>query len=158
MNTFDPQIAAEMARDAYRKTIAQFEPLALEAAVPESVRSLAAKTVTQTRDVYERSKNALEAGLDAVEQAFDAVGQGATALNRKVIDIAQRNVNSGFDLAKSLAAAKSVPQIVELQAGYWRNQFGTLSAQAEELRALSTKVAADTIEPIKAQVTRGLKS
>ena len=40
MNTFDPQLAAEQAREAYRKTIAQFEPLALEAAVPESVRSL----------------------------------------------------------------------------------------------------------------------
>lgn len=152
MNKFDPQIAAEMARDAYRKTIAQFEPVAPEAAFPESMRSVAEKTVTQ-REVYERSNKALEAGLNG---AFDATGQGATALSRKIIDIAQRNVDSGFDLAKSLVAAKSVPEIVELQAGYWRNQFDTFSGQAEELRALSTKVAADTIEPIKAQFTRGI--
>jgi len=156
MNTFDPQAAAEMAREAYRKTIAQFEPAALEAAIPESVRTLAEKTVTETRAVYERTKTALDAGLDAVEKAFDAAGQGATALNRKVIDIAQRNVNSGFDLAKSLAAAKTVPEAVELQKGYWQKQFSALSAQAEELAALSTKVAADTFEPIKARVSRGL--
>lgn len=156
MNTFDPQAAAEMAREVYRKTIAQFEPVALEATIPESVRTLAQKTVTETRNVYERSKTALEAGLDATEKAIDAAGQGATAFNRKVIDIAQRNVNSGFDLAKSLASAKTVPQAVELQADYWRKQLGALSAQAEELAALSTKVAADTIEPIKAQVARGL--
>src|SRR5581483_11840307 len=114
MNTFDPHAAAEMAREAYRKTIAQFEPAALEAAIPESVRTLAEKTVTETRAVYERSKTALDAGLDAVEKALDAAGQGATAFNRKVIDIAQRNVNSGFDLAKSLAGAKTVAQAVEL--------------------------------------------
>jgi phasin len=156
MNNFDPQVAAEMAREAYRKTIAQFEPAALEAAIPESVRSMAEKTVAQTRDVYERSKAALEAGLDAVEKTLDAAGQGATALNRKVIDIAQRNVNSGFDLAKSLAGAKTVPQAVELQSEYWRKQLESLPTQAEELRVLSTKVAADTLDPIKAQIARGM--
>jgi len=156
MNTFDPHAAAEMAREAYRKTIAQFEPVGLEAAIPESVRTLADKTVTDARNVYERTKTALEAGLDAVEKALDAAGQGATALNRKVIDIAQRNVNSGFDLAKSLVGAKTVSQATELQTSYWQKQLGALSAQAEELAALSTKVAADTIEPIKARVSRGL--
>jgi phasin len=155
MNTFDPQAAAEMARDAYLKTIAQFEPAALEAAIPESVRSFAEKTVTETRNAYERSKTALEAGLDAVEKTLDAAGQGATALNRKVIDIAQRNVNSGFDLAKSLSGAKTVAEAVELQKTYWQKQLGTLSAQAQELQALSTKIAAETFEPIKARVGRG---
>ncbi|MGE5261347.1 MAG: phasin family protein [Actinomycetota bacterium] len=152
MNTFDPQAAAEMARDAYLKTIAQFEPVAMEAAIPESVRELAAKTVTETRNAYERSKTALEAGLDAVEKSLDAAGQGVTALNRKVIDIAQRNVNSGFDLAKALTGAKTVAEAVELQKTYWQRQLGTLSAQAQELQALSTKVAAETFEPIKVRV------
>lgn len=151
MNTFDPQLAADRAREAYRKTMAQFE---LEAPVPDSVRSLAEKTVTQAREVYEHSKNALEMGLDTIERTFDAAGQGATALNRKVIDIAQRNVNAGFELAKDLAAAKTVPEIVQLHSGYWRNQAGTLAAQAGELHTLQTKVAADAIEPIKAYVTR----
>jgi len=41
-------------------------------------------------------------------------------------------------------------------AAYWRKQFGDLSAQAEEVRALSTKVTANVVEPIKAQVTVGM--
>ena len=75
-------------------------------------------------------------------------------MNHKLIEIAQRNVNWGFILAKSVAAAKNLSEIVEVQAAYWRNQFGAFTAQAEELRALSAKVTADTAEPIKAQVTR----
>jgi hypothetical protein len=42
MNTFDPYIAAERAREAYRTTIAQFEPLldGVEAEARETARNL----------------------------------------------------------------------------------------------------------------------
>ena len=85
---------------------------------------MAEKAVDQTREVYDRSKDALDASVATFERTFDAAGQGAVAFNRKIIDIAQRNVNSGFDLAKSLAGAKNLAEMVELQAAYWRKQFG----------------------------------
>jgi len=44
----------------------------------------------------------------------------------------------------------------EVQAAYCRNWLATFTAQAEELRALSVNVTADTTEPIKAHVTRGV--
>jgi hypothetical protein len=78
------------------------------------------------------------------------------AFNRKIIDIAQRNGNSGFDLAKSLAGAKNLAEAMELQGAYWRKQFGALAAQAQEVRALSTKMAAAASEPLKEQVKRGV--
>jgi hypothetical protein len=91
------------------------------------------------------------------ERSFDAAGQSAARFNRKIIDIAQRNLNSVFDLAKSLASTKNLTKIVkELQAVYWQEQFGALTAQAEEVRVLSTKVTADTTEPIKAHATRSM--
>ena len=49
-----------------------------------------------------------------------------------------------------------MPQAVELQSEYWRKQLESLPTQAEELRVLSTKVAADTLDPIKAQIARGM--
>ena len=74
------------------------------------------------------------------------------AFNRKIIDIAQRNVSSGFDLAKSLASAKNLSEMVELQAAYWQKLLGTLSSQTQEVRALVTRVAAAAGEPLKEQV------
>ena len=102
----------------------------------------------------DRSKDA--ASIATFERSFDAAGRGATAFNRKIIDIAQRNVNSGFDLAKSLAGAKKLSEIVELQAAYWQKLLGALTSQAEEVRALSTKATADTAEPMKAHGARGV--
>jgi phasin len=148
--TSNPQTAAEQARKNYRDVTTP------DMAVPEAVRTMAAKTVAQTREVYDRSKDALDASVAALERTFDAAGQGAVAFNRKIIDIAQRNVNSGFDLAKNLAGAKNLSEMMELQAAYWQKLLGTLASQAEEVRALSTKMAAAAGEPLKEQVKRGV--
>jgi phasin len=146
--TFNPQ-AAEQARKNYRDVTTQLGHLGLNTSVPEAVRAMAEKSVAQTREVYDRSEDALDASIATFETTFNAAGQGAAAFNRKIIGIAGRNVNSVFDLAKSLAGAKKLTDIVELQAMYWRKQFEVLTAQAEEVRGLSTKLTAAAAEPIK---------
>lgn len=154
---YTPEGVAEAARDTFRKAAKDFESFKLDATVPESVRALAEKTVNQSREAYERGKDAMEESIDALERSFDAAGQGATAFNRKLIDLAQRNVNSAFDLAKSLAGAKNLAEIVELQTAFVRRQFDVFASQANEIRALTTKIAADTTEPIKGQVSRSFE-
>ena len=90
----------------------------------EDMRALAVKTVAQSREAYDRSKDAFEASLTTLERSFDAAGQGAAAFNRKIIDIARRNVDASFDLATSLAGAKTFADMLELQATFWRKQLG----------------------------------
>ena len=143
--TFNPQTAAKQDKKKYR-----------DVTTPEAVRVMAEKVVDQSREVYDRSKDALDASVATFERTFDAAGQGAVAFNRKLIDIAQRNVNSGFDLAKSLARTKNLSEVVELQTAYWQKLLSTLNSQAEEVRALATKVAAAAGEPFKEQVKRGV--
>jgi phasin len=140
--SLDPKVAA-------RKTVARFEELARDTEVPQAMRDLAERSIAQMRETYERSKDALEGVVQNWERSFDATNQGAVALNRKIIDIAQRNINSGFDLAKGLAGAKNLAEAMELQADYWRKHLDTLAAQAEEVRTLSAQVAADATKPMK---------
>ncbi|MBK5199510.1 MAG: phasin family protein [Methyloceanibacter sp.] len=154
--SFNPQAAAEQACKNYRDVTTQLGQLGLDTSVPEAVRAMAEKSVAQTREFYDRSNDALDASVATFEKTFDAAGQGAAAFNRKIIDIAQRNINSGFDLAKSLAGAKNLADIAEVQAAYWRKMFATLTSQAAEVRALSTMVTAAAAEPIKAHVTNGV--
>jgi phasin len=147
--TSNSQAASEQVRKNYRDVTAKLGLLGLDTSIPEAVRAMGEKTVAQTREVYDRSKDALDASIATFETTFNAAGQGAAAFNRKIIGIAGRNVNSVFDLAKSLAGAKKLTDIVELQAMYWRKQFEVLTAQAEEVRGLSTKLTAAAAEPIK---------
>ena len=153
-NIRNPQAAAAEARANYREVTSKLGALGFDTAIPEGVRALAESTVDQTREAYDRSTDAFEASVATFEKSFDAAGRGAAAFNRKIVDIAQRNLSSGFDLGKSLAGAKSLTDMVEVQTAFWRKQFGTMTAQAEEVRELSTKVTADTAELIKARATR----
>ena len=145
---------ADKSRDTHRETSTQFQAVTLDTASPQAAGELAETSVAQRE--ANRSKNALEAAVGTVARSFDALGQGTAALNRKIIEIAQWNISSGFDLAKSVATAKTLAEIVELRATYWRKQFSALADQAEEVRALSAKVAADIATPIKAHVARSL--
>lgn len=148
------KVLANGARDTHRDTIDQFEAFG-DSHVPDSMRALAETSVAQMRAQYERYKGALEEMLESWGKSFGAVGEGPAILNRKAIDIADRNINLAFDLATALAGARNVTEVMELQAAYWNKQFAALRSQADEMRALSTKVTAKTAERMQAQTTRG---
>ena len=154
--TYTPQAAAADARANYREVTERLGALGLNTSVAEAVRGPWPRSPwTQTREAYDRSTDAFDASVTTFEKSFGAAGQGAVAFNRKIIDIARRNMSSSFDLAKSLAGAKSLADMVELQTAYWRKQFSTLTAQAEEVQALSTKVTEDATQAVKAHMARG---
>ncbi len=146
----DPQATADEVRNRYRNVTAQLGGLGFDAAIPVGVSAIAKTTVAQAREVYNRSQDALDASIATFEKAFDGAGQEATAFNRKIVDLARRNVDSVFDLAESLAGAKDLAEIVELQRVYWQKQFRIFSAQAQDVSTLSTEIAARAAESAKA--------
>lgn len=78
-----------------------------------------------------------------------AAGRGTVAVNCKLLDFAQMNVNSSLDYAKDLAAARSPVRIMRLQMEYWQDCFEAFASQAQELRALSAELVADANEPLR---------
>ena len=106
--------------------------------VPDTFRVLAERNVAHTRELYEGSKNTLQAVLESWQKSFGAAGQGVVALNRRFIDLAERNINTGFDLATGLARARNLAEIMELQAAYWRKVLGEFRTH-QAGRALSSK-------------------
>ena len=152
------KVTAKKGRAAQRKTKITsarasnpYRITAADAQVPNPLRSLAEMNVAQSRELYERSKNALQAVFESWEKSFGAASQGAIAFNRRLLNIAERNVNMGFDLATNLVEAKNLSDAMQVQANYWRKHFHELSSQAAEMRLLSAKTASKVTEPLKAQ-------
>ena len=132
-----PKVIAVEVGDTGRRIAAQFEEF--RAQVPDTMRAVAERSVAQTREAYERSTHTLQSVLESWQKSFGAAGQGVVALNLKMIDVAERNINAGFNLATNLAGATNLAEVMELQAAYWRKLFGELKAQAEKKRLLSKK-------------------
>jgi hypothetical protein len=97
------------------------------------MRELAGRSVAQTREVYEHSKNALQSVLESWRNSFGTAGH-VTALNQKIIELAERNIDTNFDLAMNLCRAKTLAEIMELQTVYWQKQFGELKTLTDEVR------------------------
>ena len=70
-----------------------------------------------------------------------------------MIGIAQRNLNAILNQLRKLAGAKSLGEILDLQAAYCRNQLGAFIRQVEEIQAVPTEVANGLAKPIE---THGL--
>jgi hypothetical protein len=72
--------------------------------------------------------------MRSMKEFFDGANESVAAANRKIIDITQKNLNLGLDLARSLAGARNPFEVAELLASYWRKQFDELTAQLLEVR------------------------
>ena len=83
------------------------------------------------------------------QQSFRAAVRGSAAVNQKLMDIARANLASGFDLAKSLASARTPLEAAQLQFAFFSERMRALASQAEELRALSAACLTEASEPFR---------
>lgn len=121
---------------------------------PEAVRAYAEKTLAQLRESYTQARQSLEEATRALESSLTQASQGASEFNVKVMDMAQRNVNTGFEFARRLAGARTQAEMLELHSAFMRQQLDTIKAQAEEIQQLSARVATDASQPIQQQFSR----
>src|SRR4030081_1439533 len=126
--------------DPFSSSVIPFE-------VPEQMRALAEKGLSQARDSYAKFKDVAESHNGTIEAGCGAVGKGASEYSAKLLEFMQANTTATFDFAQELLGVKSLPQAGELWTGYTRKQFENLTAQAK-------KSATETAEPIKAGASK----
>ena len=125
--------------------------------VPEQMRAFAEKGVSQARDNYAKFKDAAENHNSTIEAVFTSASKGASAYTAKVMEFVKANTTSALDFAQELLGAKSPAEALELWTSHAKKQYETFAAQAKELAELTQKVAAETVEPIKANAAKYYK-
>jgi phasin len=117
--------------------------------VPEQMRALAEKGVSQARDSYARFKDVAETHNGTIEAVFTTASKGASEYSAKMMEMMKANTTTNLDFAQELLGVRSPSEALELWSSHARKQFEVVSGQAKELAELTQKVAADTVEPIK---------
>jgi len=136
--------------DPFSASIIPFE-------VPEQMRALAEKSVSQARDNYAKFKDAAESHNGTIEAVFTSASKGASAYSAKLMEFMKANTTATLDFAQELLAVKSPSEVLELCTSHARKQFETLGAQAKELAEIVQKIATETAEPIKASASKYYK-
>jgi phasin len=136
--------------DPFSASIIPFE-------VPEQMRALAEKGVSQARDSYARFKDVAETQNSTIEAVFSNLSKGASAYSTKLLEIMKANATANLDFAQELVGAKTPSEALELWTTHAKKQFETFTAYGRELAELSQKVASETVEPIKNNASKLFK-
>lgn len=112
------------------------------------------------KDAVEKSLAALneansysKQNLEAVVASVTAAAKGAEALGAQAMAYSKKAVEDQVAAAKSLAAAKSVQEVVELQTAFAKT---SLEAYMAEMNKMGETVAAslkDSLKPLNERVT-----
>lgn len=102
----------------------------------------------------ELKAGAMGQAVDTIEKSLKAAVPAAVAVNKKLVDIAQVNMNSGLELARDLAGAKTPMEAMRLGMNYWHDHADLFQSQAQELRTLSAELLTMASEPIRAHIRR----
>jgi len=138
------------ATDPFSASIIPFE-------IPEQVRALAEKGVSQARDGYAKFKDAAETHNLTIEAVFTSATKGASEYSAKLMEFMKANTSATLDFAQELLSVKSPSEAMELWTTHSRKQVETMTAQAKELGELGQKIATDTMEPIKTNASKMFK-
>lgn len=155
-----PAHLAEVAATESMKTEASKAieaPMAAAKDLGVNVRSFVEKSLVDGRARYAHAKSVAEETSAAVEASYGATRDGVVAFNVKTIEAIKADADANFELIKSLAAAKSVAELVTLQTEFARKRFEEASLRGKELAELARKVADEAVAPIKAHVAKAFK-
>ncbi|MDB5508697.1 MAG: phasin [Hyphomicrobiales bacterium] len=126
--------------------------------IKEQVRLVAEQNAEQTRQLYERLKEATEQAKGSFETSYSAASRGLGEFQLKAMEALKANAEANLEFVRAMWGIRSLSEAVALQGQHARVQFETLSAQAKDLSSLAQRVAAETVEPIKTGLTKGLQS
>jgi hypothetical protein len=100
------------------------------------------------REVMEAGEQTAKQSAQAAEQSYSAATEGVREMQLKLIDMAQANINAMFDFIRQIVRASGPSDVVATWTAQGRKQFETLTTQANELTALSQKIASSSTAPI----------
>ena len=132
------------AADAVKTTVDQFTA-ASNVAFKDGVE----KTLTALNDANAHSKK----NLEAVVASVTAATKGAEALGAQAMSFSKSSFETQVAAAKSLASAKSVQEVVELQTAFAKTALEAYMAEVGKMSETVSASVKDSWTPLNARVT-----
>ena len=140
-----------------KQAINQAEKLFRETFSPGHVLALTEKTVTTSKEFYEKAAAAAHDGAKALTEIADAAWGSTKLLNEKLAQNLTANVEAAFAAAQQIAAAKSLPEIGKIQTEFVQKLSVQTTEQTKEMVDLSTRATQHLFEKAQAVASKSMK-
>ncbi len=111
--------------------------------IPLEVRQLAEKSVDEANRVFD----SLIVAAQRASASLDGQAAAAMEVHSKVRTFAERNVATCFDFAQKFVHAKSVQEVMQLQAELVKTQLQAITEQTTELASHAVKIVTEATKP-----------
>jgi len=135
----------------------QAEKLFRETFKAGNVIVFAEKTVTSSKEFYEKAAAAAQDGAKALTEIADAAWGSTKLLNEKLAQNLTANVDAAFAAAQQMAAAKSLPEIGKIQTEFVQKLSVQATEQTKAMVDLSTRASQHLFEKAQAAASKTMK-
>lgn len=115
------------------------------------------KVGTTAFKTYEDLTKFSKENMDAYVVAATTFAKGAEAGGKAWLSFIQETMDAGAQVAKSMLAAKTLREAVDVQTDFAKTTFDKMVAEGTKLSEISVKVANEAAEPISARVNAALE-
>jgi len=132
------------AAEAAKTTVEQFT-----AATNVAFKDGVEKTLAALNEANSHSKK----NLEAVVASVTAATKGAEALGAQAMAFSKTAFENQVNAARSLAGAKSVQEVMELQTAFAKNALETYMAEVGKMSETVSASVKDSMKPLNERVT-----
>ena len=111
------------------------------------------KSLTALNDINAQSKQ----NLEAVVASVTAATKGAETLGAHAIAYSKKSMQDHATAARSLGAARSVQEVVELQTAWAKSTMEAYMAEVTSASAIVAASVKETMTPLSARVTAAVE-
>lgn len=120
--------------------------------VVKASKDAAAKAQTAALQSYEDSVAQAKDAAEAMVKAGTIFTQGLQDIAKQVFSLAQANFEDGVAASQKIFAAKTLHEVVDLQASVAKAQLDRLLAESSRLSDLSAKLVEESVAPLTERV------
>ena len=127
----------------------------------EKFQAAGAKTVRDTMDKSMASMTELSAegqrNLEAVAASAAAAQKGAEVLSAQTVAFAKKSWEDGVAASQTLAQARSVQELIELQTTFAKSAMETWLSETTKMTETLTASVKDSFKPLNERVTASVE-
>src|SRR5215203_6009838 len=124
--------------------------------VPEEMRTMAERSLTQTRQALDSFLGAARRTAETMEQTTEKVQAGAKDMAQRTFSAAEQNIRTSLDYAEQLVRAKDLQEAARIQSEFVRTQTEAMQAQMKEYGS-GMQSAMDTAKGIAQSAVEAMK-
>lgn len=96
--------------------------------------------------------------LDAFVKSSNVMVKGYEAIGKEFMAFAQSSIDANVQATQAIFGAKTLREMIDLQAAYTRKNFDSAVAESSKIGELSVKVANEAFEPLQSRVNVAVES